>query len=945
MRQVHLAGLSRLLLGASALALLARPALAQSSASSTAEQAPTTVEAITVSGSRVVRDGYQAPTPTTVVGVEQLQAQAAPNVADAINMLPEFSGGTTTHASGGGGSNPSKGTSQLNLRGLGANRTLVLMDGMRVPPAALDGAVDINVLPNALISRIDVVTGGASAAYGSDALTGVVNFVLDRNFTGIKALAQGGVTTYGDDKSYNLTLTGGAPLAGGRGHILLNAEVAKSDGILDMPRDWNRTGWKVLNNPAYTPTNGQPQLLIRSGVGLAQATSGGLINSGPLMGTTFGPGGAPRQFNYGTVALGGVLMEGGEWQADDHSLDSGLDQRVSRSNLFGRVSFDLTDNIEVWSLGSYGYGRATAPCCYSYYLPSVIIQRDNPYIPASVAAQMTALGLTSIPIGRIPTDLPRTQSSNARTMTRFAVGAAGKFDAFGSSWDWDAFAQRGRSENDVNLRTAITPNFRAAIDAVTGPNGSIVCRSTLTNPGNGCSPYSVFGTGVNSQAAINYIMGVAELDQIIIQDTAGISFNGEPFSTWAGPISLATGVEYRKESTKGTTDALSAQNAYFAGNFRPTFGSYDVKEAFAETVIPLAKDVAWAKSLDLNSAVRFTDYSTSGFVTTWKVGATYAPTDDLMFRATRSRDIRAPNLQDLFTAGTRATGSIQDPTRGNATANAQTINIGNLDLKPEVAESTGLGVVYRPSWFRGFSGSIDYYAITINGAISSVGAQDTVNRCAAGFAVFCPSVIRDPVTGTITQVISQQYNLVSQSAKGFDVEASYRRELGELVGGWSGILMLRALATRSISYRSDDGNGKITEAAGTNAGSGPPNWRYLLSASYTNKPLTLTLTGRGVSSGVYDNSYVVCSSNCPASTPLATTIDQNHIAGAFYVDASASYDLNPNVQLFLSVQNVMNKDPAVVAPIGGANFYVSSANPFLYDTLGRQFRFGVRLSM
>ncbi|HEY0266374.1 MAG TPA: TonB-dependent receptor, partial [Rhizomicrobium sp.] len=275
---------------------------------------------------------------------------------------------------------------------------------------------------------------------------------------------------------------------------------------------------------------------------------------------------------------------------------------------------------------------------------------------------------------------------------------------------------------------------------------------------------------------------------------------------------------------------------------------------------------------------------------------------------------------------------------------AQTVSIGNVNLKPEVADSTGAGVVYQPSWLPGFNTSFDYYNIDITGAISSVAAQDTVNRCAAGLTTFCDSVIRDPATGTITQVIAQEYNLVSQNTSGFDIEASYQMQLSDLLDGWKGGLVLRALGTRVMDYTSNDGE-KLSELAGNNYTSGPPHWRWLMSATYSNEPFTFTLTGRAVSAGRYDNSYVVCNSACPPSTANNMTINSNHIDGALYIDMSTTYDITEQLQGFLAVQNVFDKDPAVVAPIGGSNFYVSSGNSLLYDTLGRQFRFGVRLNM
>ena len=255
---------------------------------------------VVVTATRVKRDGYQAPTPTSVIGEEELNAKAPANIADFVNELPSLAGSitptTATQSIGPG----TAGINALNLRNLGANRTLVLLDGQRVGASTLTGWVDVNQFPNALIKRVDVVTGGASADWGSDAVAGVVNFVLDKDFTGVKGEAQGGVTTYGDNGEYKLSATAGTGFADKRGHVLLSYEEAHSDGVQGVPRSWYN-GSKLFFNPNYTATNGQPQLIASAGVGFATATPGGIITTGPLKGTYFGPGGTPLQFNYGSI--------------------------------------------------------------------------------------------------------------------------------------------------------------------------------------------------------------------------------------------------------------------------------------------------------------------------------------------------------------------------------------------------------------------------------------------------------------------------------------------------------------------------------------------------------------------------------------------------------------------------------------------------------------------
>jgi outer membrane receptor protein involved in Fe transport len=258
----------------------------------------------------------------------------------------------------------------------------------------------------------------------------------------------------------------------------------------------------------------------------------------------------------------------------------------------------------------------------------------------------------------------------------------------------------------------ITANFNNAVDAVVNPaNNQIVCRSTLTNPANGCVPYNVFGTSKSTPASLAYIYGQSYQNITIKQDVVSGSLRGEPFSTWAGPVSIALGGEWRKAYAAATT-ALDQTNAFFLGNFRPSKGHYDVKEGFFETVVPLLKDKPFFREVDFNGAVRYTSYSLSGDVTSWKVGLTWDVDSQLRLRGTRSRDIRAPNLAELFQAGNNLNQTINDPVL-NRSYSVQQFASGNPNLAPEKADTTSAGIVYRPKWLPGFGISVDYFDIKI----------------------------------------------------------------------------------------------------------------------------------------------------------------------------------------------------------------------------------------
>ncbi|MGE4064291.1 MAG: TonB-dependent receptor plug domain-containing protein [Rhodospirillaceae bacterium] len=914
--------------------------------------AATGVEEIVVTGTRVIRDGYEAPTPLTVVGVEEIEAAAPANIADFVNTLPTLAGSTVAHDTGIQFSGGTAGQNNLNLRGLGTNRTLVLLDGQRVVGAALNGAVDVNGFPDALVTRVDVVTGGASAAYGSDALAGVVNFVLDHEFVGLKGTVQGGITTYGDDANYKIALAGGTNFAGGRGHLMISGEYGFVAGIRGNDRRWNAEGWMIMNNPAYTATNGLPRQILRNQVALSDATPGGIITAGPLKGTYFGEGGVPGTLNYGPV-VSPPLMQGGDWQYTRTNMNVSLDSRIVRHNLFAHASYDLTDGIQVFAQGSYAFSDAYNQCCTQFNIANLSMRADNPFLPAEVAARAAALGITSFTLGTMNRDFGLLETVNGRALNRYVVGLNGTFDAFGSDWSWEAYFQHGWVRNSIKApKITVTTLYRQAIDAARHPvTGLIVCRSTLTNPNDGCVPYNIFGVGVNSDAARNWISGASRMAQRFKQNVYSASVTGEPFSNWAGPVSLAMGAEHRTEATWGINDPISQISGFFVGNYRASTGAFDVTEGFVETVLPVAKDQAWARALDVNAAVRATSYSTSGLVTTWKVGATYAPVDDLRFRVTRSRDIRAPNLADGFTAGQSNTNNVVDPFRNNITTNYQGLAIGNPDLEPEKGDTTGIGLVYQPSWFPGFSGSVDYFNIDIKGVIASISAQETLNRCFEGNSLMCERVTRD-AAGNITRIVTSPVNLAKQNTRGIDIDLSYRASLDTFVSGWEGDLMLRALATHAIRLTRNDGLTAVTDSAGSNFGAGPANWRWLLQANYSRNALSASLVARIVSAGVYNTAFIECTTGCPPSTTTNMTIDNNRIPGATYFDLSLTYEFADGEsagiesEAFLTIQNLMNKDPAVAARgPGNVPFLYSPANASMYDVLGRQFRAGVRFRM
>lgn len=930
-----------LLWGCPALAQQDDPSLPAEVGSTDAAEQPAT---ITVTGSRIARDGYQAPTPLTMLGTADIQASAPANVADFVNDIPSLAGSSTPANSNLGISAGTAGINALNLRSLGASRTLVLLDGQRSVGSTLAGLVDVNTFPQGLIRSVEIVTGGASAAYGSDAVSGVVNFILDKEYTGLKANAEYGISDYGDAANYRFGLTAGTGFAGGRGHLLFSGELAVKEGLHGVPRDWNDRGWYIINNPAYTPGNGAPERLVTDQVGLSNATPGGIITNTSLRGTYFDVGGAPRQFNYGTVR--DPWMIGGDWQYTQVNGFQSLDPEENRKSLFGRVSFEVAPGFEVFGQATWARSDNLGNLGVQLNQANITIRSDNAFIPESVRSQLVAGGIGQFTLGSTNADLPIRKNDTEREVQRYVVGANGDFNAFGRRMRWDVYYQKGIADTREMARD-ITNNARLAMaqDAVFAPvgnaagvaPGTIVCRSTLTDPANGCVPFNRLGIGVASPQALEYVLGNPFRRQKFEQDVAAFNLSFDAFTLPAGAVSIALGGEHRREKVSGSVDP-EFQSGWFVGNFLPTAGQYDVTEGYLEIAVPVID------GLDLNGAVRGTDYSTSGYVTTWKVGATFQPIPDIRFRATRSRDIRAPNLGELFTAGSSRTNVLIDPFNGNQSVQFTGTTQGNLNLQPEKADQWGVGVVLQPTFLPGVGLSVDYYDIDIQGGIGTAAAQTIIDRCFEGVQEYCAAVSRGANSfGTSLQIFESPFNFATQRARGLDIEASYRANVG------SGNVVIRAMATRYLENRTDNGLEAPIDTVGQNSVGGTPTWLYRAQATYANQGFTFNLIGRGISDGVYDPNAVECTSACPASTVTSRTINNNRIAGAFYLDGSVALDLDSGQgqrELFLAVNNLLDKDPPVVAngPAGSA-YAMPATNQSLYDLLGRTYRVGIRFRM
>jgi outer membrane receptor protein involved in Fe transport len=435
-----------------------------------------------------------------------------------------------------------------------------------------------------------------------------------------------------------------------------------------------------------------------------------------------------------------------------------------------------------------------------------------------------------------------------------------------------------------------------------------------------------------TDAQLDYLTGTDWLHATVKQDNAVFNINGEPFSTWAGPVSIATGVEWRKESLAQTVApeglelnvAGGVPGPFRVGNYQASNGSIHMTESYVETVTPLAKDLPFIRSLDFNGAVRLTDYSTSGNAFTWKAGLSWSVTDEVRVRATRSRDERAPNLTELYSGAVASHNSIIDYPTSATTVVPQALVYarGNPNLKPEVGDTTTAGIVYQPQWATGWQTSLDGYHIEIKDAIMGIGAQELVRQCSFGNTDYCGAILRD-AAGNLFAVNNIPQNVASLEASGVDFETSYRFALEDLWSKLNGNLSLRGLLYYVDKYQTTTLGVTTVNQAGSIS---RPKVRFTTQATYTLKPWSYFVQARYSGSGYYDK----------ASLP--TDLPQLKIGGQTPIDMNLAYDLELKdrgvASLYFNVTDVFN----VLPP----NFSSDGQN---FDPIGRFYRLGVRVNL
>ena len=989
--------LQKLLLGCSSAAVVASGSLT----SAFAQIGGTPIEQVVVSASRISIAGYSQPTPVTVVGAAQLEKDAFANITDAVRELPQVTAPPSSYSTNAGGGGPgTAGENILNLRNLGTTRTLVLFDGQRVVASNISGGVDIGTLPSALVERVDVVTGGASAAWGSDAVAGVVNFVLNKNFQGFKATVQAGDAYNGLNRNISSQVAWGGDIFDGRGHFTVAASMNISpDATPVIDENWFR-GIYWVSNPSYTAGSSQPQLIVANDVGLAVATAGGLIVSSPkgttaaanaLRGIEFVGNGIPQLVNFGNVTLGS-LSNGGSITPRDSDTILELAALPSRSyNFFGYVRYKLTDTIQASLQLNYGTNFSKSRTSSSTQT-AVVILSDNAYIPASVRSTMQAGGITSFTMGYFAEnnfDNYNITSSNYIPMAEGALGPTvlyngrevmrGVFSldgSIGDEWSWNAYYEHSTSNIYIHSpNNNISANITAAEDAVTVttanrgtsnlPLGSIACRSSLPGQAavvvggitaqSGCVPLDSFGYGVTSANALRYISGNSAgtpdfYDMLLNQDVAEASVQGTlPWELPAGKVAVVFGGGYRREQNRGLATDIGAQAGFAVANYSPfPSTSYEIWEGFGEVDAPILKD-NFVNSLDFSMAGRFTNYSTSGAVETWKLGLTSQVNDDIRLRTTWSVDIRAPILAELFSPGANNGATVKDP-KTQATASIKTTTSGNPCLTPEVARTISGGIVLTPTFIQGLSISADWYSINLTNQIASVGINTILNQCnpTQPSTIYpgtqgnpndplCTHLVFNGLNGALSGEINSPINFASQTTSGLDLQANYTMDFWEGSIAWSAIANLNDEFTQS-----QPGTG-TNDSAGSG---GLPKWKGIVSADYTVGPTSITIQGRWFGTNKYANN---ANTGNLSSAAVANLYDPNGFELPFvaYLDFRGSYKWNDNIQFYGAIDNATNVPPPMFPSVAGnvkAQGSLTTTVPTTYDMLGRYYRVGARFS-
>jgi outer membrane receptor protein involved in Fe transport len=954
-----------------------QPASAQSASGSSDDSqrsTESTVESVVVTGSRVISSITNSPTPLTVVTTDQLAATTPSNVPDALNKLPVFLG-SQSGRNVNNASNNSVGN-VLNLRNFGIQRTLVLLDGHRVAQSNANGTVDVDNLPQMLMQRVDVVTGGASAVYGSDAVTGVVNFILNKNFEGVKYEAGAGTNNEGYGTQYKAGVALGTSLFGGRGHLEGSIHYFHQDQILmnDMPYAKNGQAWTQTG----AGTAASPYTNVQFGRLLNQPFNGAITCAAcTVNGQTFTANGVIGPLNPGTPTLTLNVSNGGDGSYD---VDSSYQASLRSAESFARFSYDLDDKTSF-----YVQGIATESGNYAVWYPDQRMNpganhpntffKNNPFLPATAQAQLGNNGTfatagaasNTFQLSRVIQTLStgdvldQNRSYATGSVDRYLSIAVGLDGQIANRFDWDLYYSHGESRQDeYNPRNTNQQRAYAQSDAVMNASGQVQCyaatQAATAAAYADCVPINPFGPTTITPSAYDYAVQRTSFVQTNILDDVGGSISGSIFDLPAGPVKAALSAEarwlsYAVNSTASPTATVDCTGLRICSSATPLWvqnvvasvaAANNVYEFAGEINVPILKDLPLVQDLSADIAGRFTNYSTSGDAETWKLGLNYHVDDNIRFRGTMSVDIRAPTLNDLFSPLQSTISGLTDlisGVNGSALLHSQ----GNSSLQPEVAHTYTAGMVFTPDFVPGLTASVDYYRVNLSHGITNIsyGTQAIQQICIASIpsgnlSPFCalanrPIPIGQPGYNTSanypTFFISQALNSASVKTEGLDTEVDYGFDLSAIDDALPGSINMRGLLSLQPYLQTQTfigqpstwtpmPKGRFTAFLGYQVGSWGINLQDTYLSSFNKQSLPTQV-------------YAV--PKVGAYNQLDVTLDKKFaMAGDSMVD------------FYVTVQNVANKQypiwPTITSNPG--LFYPA---PFTFgNSLGRYFQIGVR---
>lgn len=912
------------------------------------------LEEIVVTGSRISRRDFSSPSPISTIDRITLDAASQPTLEETLNQMPQIIPDFERTAN-----NPGDGTARVNLRGLGSNRTLVLLNGRRLAPSGVNTAVDVNILPQSIIERVEIITGGAASVYGSDAVAGVVNFITRDDFDGIGIDATTYITEQGDGQINDINLTFGHNFENGKGNITAYVGYYDRDSLFASERDLTEV-----------PIQDENGLLTEGG---SRTTPSSVVTfppvdfgSGPAA-TTFDEGGLPIEFMDPEDRYNFALLNYLQTPLTRTSAGILLDYNISnRTEFYAEVGYTRNESVQ---------NLAPIPASDLYFT-----NLDNPLLaPATqqffadnFAPPFLPPGTAGFFLSRRLEELGSRIFDRTRDYSRIVAGFRGEFD-FG--WDYDVWLSYTDSDEDSLLRNgASASNFQQGlfVDPVSGQ---------CFDPSNGCEPLNIWGAGNMSAAGVEFLRLPDLLNTTSRKQKLVSGFiRGPLFDTWAGAVDVAIGAEWRNDDgTFSADEALSSGDALGYRGSAGVDGEESVSEVYAEAVIPLAIGARYADYLALELGVRYSDYDNAGSVDTYKVGGEWQPVESLRLRAMFQHSVRAPNLAEAFqeqfvevfayvaaTPDEDLCSASADPV-GNGYVDAciatglpasqvgvfeATVGIptdfvrgGNPALEPESADTLTVGAVATFGSSQNWSLSVDYFDLEIDDTIGDLEATVTCFDPANIDNLFCDAFTRDPNNFNIVEVVETKFNRGGQTTTGFDTQLLFSSELpaaASIAGGdasFTGNVVWTHAKRNSVkelpfgtSLRCAGYFGFPCDAAAD--GITYPEDRITANFSYLSGKLGAYLTWRWISGS--DNAELLVPEFLGTPEPdLAIT----EIGSNSYFDLGASYQLSDQINLRLNISNLLDRDAPLMADAVTSN----NTDTRMYDIFGRSY--SLRLSL